>query len=43
MEYDLTGDQVGPLGGKWRPLVGKVREWYVENGTLKFVAPACVD
>jgi hypothetical protein len=21
----------GPLGGKWRPLVGKVGEWYMKG------------
>jgi hypothetical protein len=26
---------MGPLGGKWRPLVGKVGEWYVENWHLQ--------
>jgi hypothetical protein len=28
-----------PLGGKWRPLVGKVREWYVESWHLQGRSP----
>jgi hypothetical protein len=28
-----------PLGGKWRPLVGKVREWYVESWHLQGCSP----
>jgi hypothetical protein len=33
---------MGPLGQKLRPLVGKVEEWYVKEGTSKVVAPVCV-
>jgi hypothetical protein len=39
MDYDLTGDRTGPLGGKWRPLVGKVGEWYMENRHLQDCIP----
>jgi hypothetical protein len=28
-----------PLGGKWRPSVGKVREWYVESRHLQSCSP----
>jgi hypothetical protein len=30
---------VGPLGGQWRPLVGKVGEWYVESWHLQGCSP----
>jgi hypothetical protein len=30
---------VGPLGGKWRQLVGKVREWYVASWHLQGCSP----
>jgi hypothetical protein len=30
---------VGPLGGKGRPSVGKVREWYVESRHLQGCSP----
>jgi hypothetical protein len=30
---------VGPLGGKWRPSVGKVRKWYVESRHLHGCSP----
>jgi hypothetical protein len=30
---------VGPLGGKWRPSVGKVGEWFVESRHLRWVGP----
>jgi hypothetical protein len=30
---------VGPLGGKWRPLVGKVGEWYVESWHFQGYSP----
>jgi hypothetical protein len=33
---------VGPLGGKWRQLVGKVGEWYVESRHLQGCSPAYV-
>jgi hypothetical protein len=29
----------GPLGGKWRPLVGKVGEWYVESQHVQGCSP----
>jgi hypothetical protein len=31
----LTGERAGPLGEKWRPLVRKVKEWYVESRHLQ--------
>jgi hypothetical protein len=30
---------VGPLVEKWRPLVGKVGEWYVESWHLQGCSP----
>jgi hypothetical protein len=30
---------VGPLGGKGRQLVGKVREWYVESRHVQGCSP----
>jgi hypothetical protein len=30
---------VGPVGGKGRPSVGKVREWYVESRRLQGCSP----
>jgi hypothetical protein len=30
----LNWRSVGPLGGRWRPLVDKVEEWYVETWHL---------
>jgi hypothetical protein len=30
---------VGPSGGKWRPLVGKVGEWYVAGRHLQSCSP----
>jgi hypothetical protein len=34
-----TGDRAGPLGEKWRQLVGKVGEWCVENRHLHGCTP----
>jgi hypothetical protein len=31
---------VGQFGGKWRPSVGKVGEWYMERRHLKRCSPA---
>jgi hypothetical protein len=33
---------VGPLGGKWRQLVGKVEEWYVASWHLHGCSPLTV-
>jgi hypothetical protein len=30
---------MGSLGGKWRQLVGKVREWYVASRYLQDCSP----
>jgi hypothetical protein len=30
---------VGPIGGKWRPSVGKIWEWYVESRHLQGCSP----
>jgi hypothetical protein len=30
---------VGPVGGKGRPSVGKVRKWYVESRRLQGCSP----
>jgi hypothetical protein len=35
----LTWDRAGPLGGKSRPSVGKVGEWYVESRNLQGYSP----
>jgi hypothetical protein len=35
----ITWDQAGPLGGKWRQLVGKVDEWYVASRHLQCCSP----
>jgi hypothetical protein len=37
--YGSTGDRAGSLGGKWRPPVGKVREWYVESWHIQGCSP----
>jgi hypothetical protein len=39
VDFGETGDWAGPLGGKWRPLVGKVGEWYVESQHLQGCSP----
>jgi hypothetical protein len=35
----ITWDRAGPLGGKWRPYVGKIGEWYVESRHLQGYRP----
>jgi hypothetical protein len=35
----LIGDRAGPLGRKWRPLVGKIGEWYVKSRYLQGCSP----
>jgi hypothetical protein len=35
----ITWGRAGPLGGKWRPLVEKVWEWYVESWHLQGCSP----
>jgi hypothetical protein len=35
----LNGRPPGPLGRKWRPSFGKVREWYVESQHLQGCSP----
>jgi hypothetical protein len=35
----LTWDRAGPLGGKWRPSIVKVGEWYVESRHLQSGSP----
>jgi hypothetical protein len=39
VEYDLTVDRARPLGEKWRPLVGKVGEWYMKSWHLQGCSP----
>jgi hypothetical protein len=39
MIWLITWDWVGPLGGKWRLLVEKVGEWYVESRHLQGCNP----
>jgi hypothetical protein len=39
VEYELTGDWAGPLGGKWRPSAGMVGEWYVASRHLQGYIP----
>jgi hypothetical protein len=39
IEPGQTGDWVGPLGEKWRSMVGKVREWYVKSWHLQGISP----
>jgi hypothetical protein len=39
VEYDLTGDWAGSLGGKWRSSDGKVGEWYVISRHLQGCSP----
>jgi hypothetical protein len=35
----ITWDRAGPLGGKWRPLIGKVGEWVMESRHLQGCSP----
>jgi hypothetical protein len=35
----ITWDRVGLLGGKWRPSVGKVGEWFVSSRHLQGCSP----
>jgi hypothetical protein len=42
VEYDLTEDWAGALAEKWRPLVGKVGEWYVNSRHLQGSSPAYI-
>jgi hypothetical protein len=42
VEYVLTGDQSGPLGGKWDHRLRKSGSGMWKAGTSKVIALACV-